>query len=126
MKKALLVSLLVLLTMGLASVAFGQEAAAATGDSKAAGLNFFVMTVLASGACIAVAAFGGALGQGMSIKNAVEGIARNPEASGKITVTMIIGLALIESLVIYALVVVLIMLFANPMTAQVLKFMGLS
>lgn len=122
MKKALLVSLFVVLTMGMASLAFGQEAA----DSKAAGLDFFVMTVMACGGCIAVAAFGGALGQGMSIKNAVEGIARNPEASGKITVTLIIGLALIESLVIYALVVCLIMLFANPATSKVLAFMGLS
>ncbi|MDI6791042.1 MAG: ATP synthase F0 subunit C [Thermodesulfobacteriota bacterium] len=89
-------------------------------------MDFFVMTVMACGGCIAVAAFGGALGQGMSIKNAVEGIARNPEASGKITVTLIIGLALIESLVIYALVVCLIMLFANPATSKVLAFMGLS
>jgi F-type H+-transporting ATPase subunit c len=47
------------------------------------------------------------------LANAVEGIARNPGASGKIQVAMIIGLALIESLVIYALVVVLIILFVK-------------
>ncbi|MDO9463569.1 MAG: ATP synthase F0 subunit C, partial [Deltaproteobacteria bacterium] len=74
----------------------------------------------------AVAAFGGALGQSAAIKAACEGIARNPEASGKITVTMIIGLALIESLVIYALVICLIMLFANPATSKVLALMGLA
>ncbi|HCF06019.1 MAG TPA: ATP synthase F0 subunit C, partial [Desulfomicrobiaceae bacterium] len=48
------------------------------------------------------------------LKAACEGTARNPEASGKITVTMLIGLAMIESLAIYALVVNLILLFANP------------
>lgn len=124
MKKALLVSLLVILALGMATVAFGEEAAA--DGSKAAALGFFSMTALACGICIAIAAFGGGIGQGLAIKNAVEGIARNPEASGKITVTMIIGLALIESLVIYALVVCLIMLFANPMTAKVTSFLGLS
>jgi len=45
---------------------------------------------------------------GLSISRAVEGIARNPEASGKIMTTMIIGLALIESLAIYTLVIIFI------------------
>ncbi len=51
---------------------------------------------------------------GLGIGRAVEGIARNPEASGKIMTTMIVGLALIESLAIYTLVVVLILLYAKP------------
>jgi len=53
-------------------------------------------------------AFGGSIGMGLSISRAVEGIARNPEASGKIMTTMIIGLALIESLAIYTLVIIFI------------------
>ena len=60
---------------------------------------------LATGLCIAIAAFGGALGQGNATKAALEGIARNPGARDKIFTPMIIGLALIESLVIYALVI---------------------
>ncbi len=60
---------------------------------------------IASGIGIAIAAFGGALGQGRSISSALDGIARNPGASGKIVTPMIIGLALIESLVIYAFVI---------------------
>src|SRR3989338_4513466 len=60
---------------------------------------------LASGFGIALASFGGALGQGKAASSALEGIARNPGASDKIFVPMIIGLALIESLVIYALVI---------------------
>ena len=60
---------------------------------------------IASGLGIAIAAFGGALGQGKAAAAALEGIARNPEASSKIQTPMIIALALIESLVIYALVI---------------------
>lgn len=66
---------------------------------------------LAAGLGMGIAAFGTGLGQGRAIGSAVEGISRNPSASGKISTTMIIGLALIESLAIYALVVCLILLF---------------
>ena len=84
-----------------ASVAFAECAAAAP---AASGLNTGVAALFA----IAIAAFGGSLGMGLSISRAVEGIARNPEASGKIMTTMIIGLALIESLAIYTLVIIFI------------------
>jgi F-type H+-transporting ATPase subunit c len=60
---------------------------------------------LASGLAIAIAALGGGLGQGIAISKGLEGIARNPEAQPKIFIPMIVGLALIESLVIYALVI---------------------
>ena len=60
---------------------------------------------LAAGLCIAIAAFGGALGQGKAAAAALQGIARNPAAQNKLFVPMIIALALIESLVIYALII---------------------
>jgi len=60
---------------------------------------------LACGLAIGIAAFGGGLGQGIAISKGLEGIARNPEAQPKIFIPMIVGLALIESLVIYALVI---------------------
>lgn len=60
---------------------------------------------LACGLAIAIAAFGGGLAQGIAIYKGLEGIARNPEAQPKIFIPMIVGLALIESLVIYALVI---------------------
>lgn len=66
---------------------------------------------IGAGLGMGIAAFGTGIGQGNAIKGAVEGISRNPSASGKISTTMIIGLALIESLAIYALVVALILLF---------------
>ena len=53
---------------------------------------------------LAIAAAGCGLGQGKAVVAACEGIARNPQAAGNIRTTMIIGLALIEALVIYALV----------------------
>ena len=64
---------------------------------------------LAAGLAISIAALGGALGQGMAVKAALEGIARNPNASDKIFTPMIVGLALIESLVIYGLVIAFIL-----------------
>ena len=60
---------------------------------------------LGAALAIGLAAFGGALGQGKTAVAALEGIARNPSAQGKIFVPMIIGLALIESLVLYAFVI---------------------
>lgn len=83
------------------------------------GLQFFIACVTAAGFSIGIAAFGCGIAQGMGLKGAVEGIARNPEASGKITVTMLIGLAMIESLCIYTLVVALILIYAHPQAAAI-------
>jgi len=65
---------------------------------------------LACGLGIAVAAFGGALAQGRTASAALDGIARNPGASGKIFTPMILGLALIESLVIYSLIISILLM----------------
>ena len=92
--------LVALLFVAVASVAFAAEEGAVAGDSgtKAA-------IALAAGLGIAIAALGGGLGQGKAIAAGLEGIARNPSAQNKIFIPMIVGLALIESLVIYALVI---------------------
>ena len=63
------------------------------------------MIGLAAGLAIGIAAMGGGIGQGIAISKGLEGIGRNPEAQPKIFIPMIVGLALIESLVIYALVI---------------------
>ncbi len=103
MKKVITVVLLVLsLVALLAPVVFAEEAAAA---KPAGDASVKVMAALAAGLAIGIAAFGASIGQGMGLKGATEGIARNPGASGKITTTLIIGLAMIESLAIYALLV---------------------
>jgi len=116
MKKQISVVLLVLsLVMLLAPVVFAEEAATAVATTAAdAKLKYYGMAALACGVAIGFAALGTGIGQGIGLKGATEGVARNPGASGKITTTMIIGLAMIESLAIYALVVALILLFVNP------------
>jgi F-type H+-transporting ATPase subunit c len=108
-------------TLGSAFLLFALSTVAyAAGDELAiAGLRYFTVSVFAAGFGIAVAAFGGSLGQGMGIKNAVEGIARNPESSGKVTVTLLIGLAMVESLVIYSLVIALILIYAHPQSSAI-------
>jgi F-type H+-transporting ATPase subunit c len=110
-----------LLVLALSTVAMAAEAPAA---GKAEALGFFTLSAVAAGLGIAIAAFGCGLGQGMAVRGAVEGVARNPEASGKITVTMLIGLAMIESLSIYALVVALILIYANPISAGIRGLLG--
>ncbi len=121
MKKLLVSGMTVLFTLALASLALAAEAGAA----PAAGLGgFFSAAMIAAGFGIGIAAFGTGIGQGLAVRSAVEGIARNPEASGKITVTMLIGLAMIESLCIYALVIALIILYAYPMTKPIAAALG--
>lgn len=75
------------------------------GEGEAAGAGNSLGLALGAGLAIGLAAFGGGLGQGRAAAAALEGIARNPGAAAKIQTPMIIGLALIESLVIYALVI---------------------
>lgn len=87
-------------------------------------MEFFTMCVLAAGIGMGIGTLGTGIGQGLAVKSAVEGVSRNPGASGKILTNMMIGLAMIESLAIYALVVSLIILFANPYTKTVLELAG--
>jgi len=92
-----------MVTMLVAAAAHAQEAAVAFNDrDKIIGL--------AAGLGIGIAAFGGALGQGRAAAAALDGIARNPGASDKIFTPMILGLALIESLVIYSLIISILLL----------------
>jgi len=76
-------------------------------------MDLHVWSVIFSSMCIAIGAFGAAIAQGKSIVAALEGIARQPQSAGEIRTTMIIGLALIESLAIYCLVISLILRFVR-------------
>ena len=109
-----------LFVLGISAVAMAADAAAMSELAK-----LFSATVTAAGFGIGIAAFGTGIAQGIAVKGAVEGTARNPEASGKITVNMLIGLAMIESLCIYALVVALILLFAYAPASAVGKLFGM-
>jgi F-type H+-transporting ATPase subunit c len=82
--------------------------ALAQGDAAAAAASAGGVKAIAAGVGFAIAVFGGALGQSRIGAAACEGAARNPGAAGKIQTMMILGLALIESLVLFALVIVFI------------------
>ena len=83
-----------LVTFFAASTAFAQGAPTGGGANA-----------IAAALAIGIAAFGGALGQGKTAAAALEGIARNPGSADKVFTPLILGLALIESLVIYAFVI---------------------
>ena len=76
-------------------------------------------TVSIIGAVIAVCfgAIGPAFSEGRAIAAAMEAIARQPESSGVISRTLFVGLAMIETMAIYCLVIALLLLFANPYAA---------
>ena len=108
------VMLALILIAVAAPVSFAAEAAAAGAAASDAQLGYSSWAAMGCGLAIGLAALGTGIGQGIGLSGATEGVARNPNASGKITTTLIIGLAMIESLCIYALVVALIILFAKP------------
>ena len=85
--------------------AFATEAPTAPQATDTGKTGSSSMLGLALGLGLAIAAFGGALGQSNAIAKAVDAVARQPEAGGRIQGMMIIGLALIETLVIYMLLI---------------------
>ena len=101
MKKIVMSGLAVLSMMFLALPLLAQEAAA----GSLADAYKSIGAAIGAGLAIGLAALGGSLGQGKAVYSALEGISRNPGAKDNIFVPMIIGLALIESLVIYALLI---------------------
>ena len=96
-----------LLVLLVSALAFAQGDASAVDIAKANGTGWIG---LAAGLGIGLAAFGGALGQGRAAATALDGIARNPGAADKLFTPLILGLALIESLVIYALIISILLL----------------
>ena len=98
-----------LLVLTLLGVLVCAVPALAQGDAATAAANSAVgVKAIAAGVGFAIAVFGGALGQSRIGAAACEGAARNPGAAAKIQTMMILGLALIESLVLFALVIVFI------------------
>lgn len=83
-----------------------------------------ILVVVSTGAAliaIGIGVLGPALAMGRAIAQALEALARQPEAEKSIMRTLFIGLAMIESLAIYVLVIVLIVLFRNPLLEYLLK-----
>ncbi|MBR6825857.1 MAG: ATP synthase F0 subunit C [Oscillospiraceae bacterium] len=70
------------------------------------------LIALAAGLCMGIGAIGPAIGEGNAVGKALEGMARQPEASGTLRTNMILGCAITETTGIYALVIALLLLFA--------------
>ena len=94
-----------LVIFGASTLAFAQDASSAQMVRTQGLASNFGLIALAAGLGIGIAALGGGIGQGRAAAAALDGIARNPGAAGQIRGPMILGLALIESLVIYALII---------------------
>jgi len=85
-------------------------------------ISWFVLTsTVVAGLAIALGTMLPAIAMGRAISQALEALARQPEAERSIMRTLFIGLAMIESLAIYCLVIVLIILFRNPLLEYFLK-----
>jgi F-type H+-transporting ATPase subunit c len=101
-------------------------AAAEAAPAAAAGIDYTKAiavgcALLGAGIAMGVGAVGAGLGLGQATSGAANAVGRNPEAQGKVMLTMMVGMAMTESVAIYALVIALVMLFANPL----LKLIGI-
>ncbi len=75
---------------------------------------FSVGAMIGAGLAIGLGCIGAGAGIGNAAAGASEAVGRNPAAQGKIMMTMMVGMAMAESIAIYALVITLILIFANP------------
>ncbi|MEF8731278.1 MAG: ATP synthase F0 subunit C [Candidatus Accumulibacter meliphilus] len=83
--------------------------------------QFSMLSTIVAGVVIALGTMLPAIAMGRAIASALEALSRQPEAEKTITRTLFIGLAMIESLAIYCLVIALIVLFRNPLLEYFLK-----
>ena len=98
----------------LATVFIGGAVAKLLPPRKAA-MNYLALaSILAATFAVGIGAIGPALAEGRAVAAAMDAIARQPDAAGVISRTLFVGLAMIETMAIYCLVVALLLLFANP------------
>jgi len=82
---------------------------------------FTILSTVGAALAVAIGMMFPALAMGRAISQALDALARQPEAEKSIMRTLFIGLAMIESLAIYVLVIVLIILFRNPLLEYLVK-----
>jgi F-type H+-transporting ATPase subunit c len=73
-----------------------------------------IVSIIAATIAVSFGAIGPALAEGRAVAAAMDAIARQPEAAGALSRTLFVGLAMIETMAIYTLVIALLVLFANP------------
>lgn len=112
LKRIVILASALLLVMALAAPAFA--AAPASGESagqEESADNTTGLKAIAAGIAIGIAAAGGAVGMGLATAKSTESVARQPEAEGKIRTMLMLGLVFIETAIIYALLVVILIIF---------------
>ena len=115
LKKILVLACVLVLALSLAAPAFAADAPSADTEPAAGSEtqedNSIGLKAVAAGIAVGIAAAGGAVGMGLVAGKSTEGISRQPEAEGKIRTTMMLGLVFIETAIIYALLVVILIIF---------------
>jgi len=89
-------------------------------DARAADnrAKFLSICAICAALAVGIASLGTGIGQGIAVSKAMEAIGRNPESQKKLFPTLITGLAFIESLALYALLIALALLFFNPLLTK--------
>jgi F-type H+-transporting ATPase subunit c len=110
----------ILFVLCFASLAMAVEKAAVAAVAASGAVDYtkaivLASSVIAAGLAVGFGAIGAGMGMGQGLGGATTAVGRNPEAQGKIMLTMMVGLAMIESVAIYALVIALVVLYANPL-----------
>ncbi|MCX5831838.1 MAG: F0F1 ATP synthase subunit C [Deltaproteobacteria bacterium] len=82
------------------------------------------VSIITAGICMAVGSIAPAMGQGRAIHGALSSIAQQPDERNSLTRTLFVGLAMMESIAIYCFVISMILVFANPFWAYVIKKAG--
>jgi F-type H+-transporting ATPase subunit c len=105
-------------TLAALGVLLSAASALAAGEAPGADFNkalVIAICVFTAGMTMAAGTIATGLAMGNGLNGATTAVGRNPEAQGKIMLIMMVGLAMIESLAIYALVIALVILYANPL-----------
>ncbi len=120
LKKAIIILAVVIALCGFSLVAFaatesgsesGEAAVTTEAEEEESDADATSGKAWGAGLAIGLAALGGAIGMGIAAGKSVEGIARQPEASGKIQTVMMLGLVFVETAIIYALVIAILIIF---------------
>ena len=111
LQKLFLLTAVLTLTLSLSvpALAAPEDASANTETAEAAGDSTVGLKAIAAGLAVGIAAAGGAVGMGLATAKSTESIARQPEAEGR--TTLMLGLVFIETAIIYALLVVILIIF---------------
>ncbi len=113
LKKIIALAGVMLLTLALTAPAFAADAPGAAepaAQTQEEGSSIGLKAI-AAGIAVGLAAAGGAVGMGLATAKSTESIARQPEAEGKVRTTLMLGLVFIETAIIYALLVVILIIF---------------